>query len=78
MPSGCLSHLTSGRTERATFHATRGAPPLDRPTLTDGFRRYPLRLLEWSYPRNWESFVWNDEEGLEYTLSPYLFPWLAA
>jgi hypothetical protein len=28
----------------------------------------------WSYPRNWGGFVRNDEERLEYTLSPYLFP----
>jgi hypothetical protein len=36
------------------------------------------KLLEWSYPRNWGSFVWNEEGRSEYTLSPYLFPWLAA
>jgi len=35
-------------------------------------------LVEWSYPRNWGSFVWNEEGRSEYTLSPYLFPWLAA
>ena len=37
-----------------------------------------IELVEWSYPRNWGSFVWNEEGRSEYTLSPYLFPWLAA
>ena len=41
-------------------------------------KRVSKKLLEWSYPRNWGSFVWNEEGRSEYTLSPYLFPWLAA
>ena len=40
--------------------------------------RVTQKLLEWSYPRNWGTFVWNEEGRSEYTLSPYLFPWLAA
>ena len=28
-----------------------------------------LKLVEWSYPRNWGSFVWNEEGRSEYILS---------
>ena len=32
-------------------------------------KRVSKKLLEWSYPRNWGSFVWNEEGRSEYILS---------
>ena len=53
-------------------HQGKGPPERAHAGLGSTKPRYNV------YPRNWGSFVWNDEERLEYTLSPYLFPWLAA